>query len=746
MAIPRGRLLSVSALCVLLALALACLCAGAGTASAADTKPYIVVFEKSSAAGARAATSDIASDEHFKTSQRYDDAVHGFAARLDKHDLEAVRDDPRVAKVVVDKPVTATAVVGLASGDNAPLGVRRVGAATASTAREASTANVAVIDTGVDLTHPDLNAAAGVNCVGGGSPNDDNGHGTHVAGIIGAKNQGSGAVGVAPGTRIYAVKVLNASGSGYTSQIICGIDWVTATRTDGNASNDIAVANMSLGGSSSFNDNCGRTVGDPEHIAICNSIAAGVTYVVAAGNSTRDESTFAPANYPEVLTVTAVSDSDGVAGGAGGTLSCTSNADDTPASYSNFATRSTENVHTIAAPGTCIRSTYMNGQYATLSGTSMASPHVTGLVALCMGEAGAQGPCWGKTPAQVRSMMLAAAQTTAAEAPGNVFSGSPTRPITGRYYGEMASTRFPSAAGVAPAWTAAPVVTGTASTSGTLSATHGTWTGSGLTYAYQWVACTNTTTLASCSDIAGATGATYQPAMAVGGKYLRVRVIASNSDGAAAVRSLTTAAIAAPVAPVNTAAPSIAGYPQLTRTMTAKPGTWTGTATITYAYQWERCTTTAVASCSQISGATGTTYAPVTADLAKYIRVAVTATNARSSVLARSVPTAVVTNPAAPVVTAPVNTVLPSLAGMAVTTHTMTFKSGSWTGTSPSYTYQWLRCTTTIVGSCVNIAGSTGTSYLVTAGDTGKYLRIAITATNGAGTVTAKSNAVGPVT
>src|SRR4051794_27241730 len=160
-------------------LAAVCLCsalAPAAAASAADTKPYIVILEKSSAAGARAATSDIADDENFTPTQRYDDAVHGFAAKLDAHDVAAVRDDPRVAAVVPDRPVRMTATVPLVAGDNAPTGVRRVGAATATTAREASSANVAVIDTGMDLTHPDLNAAAGANCNGTGAPTDGNGH------------------------------------------------------------------------------------------------------------------------------------------------------------------------------------------------------------------------------------------------------------------------------------------------------------------------------------------------------------------------------------------------------------------------------------------------------------------------------------------------------------------------------------------------------------------------------------------
>ena len=135
-----------------------------------------------------------------------------------------------------------------AAGETAPTGVLRIGAASATQAHQASTAAVAVIDTGIDLAHPDLNAVSGKNCTT--SPQktalarDDNGHGTHVAGTIGAENDGGGVVGVAPGTRIYAVKVLNASGQGTWSQVVCGIDWVTQKARTLN----IKVANMSLAG------------------------------------------------------------------------------------------------------------------------------------------------------------------------------------------------------------------------------------------------------------------------------------------------------------------------------------------------------------------------------------------------------------------------------------------------------------------------------------------------------------------
>jgi subtilisin family serine protease len=105
--------------------------------------------------------------------------------------------------------------------------------------------NVAVIDTGIDLTHPDLQAVNGTNCVSPGAPaQDDNGHGTHLAGTIAARNNGSGVTGMVPGTTVYAVKVLNAAGSGRESQFICGVDWVTANA----ARLNIKVANVSLGG------------------------------------------------------------------------------------------------------------------------------------------------------------------------------------------------------------------------------------------------------------------------------------------------------------------------------------------------------------------------------------------------------------------------------------------------------------------------------------------------------------------
>ncbi|HSV99157.1 MAG TPA: S8 family serine peptidase [Sedimentisphaerales bacterium] len=237
---------------------------------------------------------------------------------------------------------------------------------------------IAIIDTGIDVDHPDLNVMDGVRFYNGGLSDfqydDDNGHGTHVAGIAAAK--GTTIVGVAPGATLYAVKVLSASGSGYMSDIIKGVDWVRLNAEE----LGIDVANMSLGGQ-------GYSLALHTAMKNCSS----VVFAVAAGNNKIDiygrdgkyltNDDFIPAAYggefAHVYTISALADSDGQPGGLGPATSY--GKDDSFASFSNF---SRAGAIEYILPGVSIRSTYPGGGLATMSGTSMASPHFAGLLAL----------------------------------------------------------------------------------------------------------------------------------------------------------------------------------------------------------------------------------------------------------------------------------------------------------------------------------------------------------------------------
>ncbi len=348
---------------------------------------FIVVF-KDNVKNPRDVANEIALTHGLSVDYVYTTAIKGFSATIPQARLDKVRSDSRVQFISEDE-VVETFV------QTTPTGVNRVSAPVNS--NKGVGVGVAVIDTGIDLTHPDLqaNIVANYSCVRGKKTgDDDNGHGSHVAGTIAALDNGIGVVGVASQAKLIAVKVLNSQGSGTWSSVICGIDWVTANTTTYN----IKVANMSLGGGGSSDNNCGNSNGDALHKAICKSTQAGVAYVVAAGNNGVNANGFVPAAYNDtVITVSALADSDGQSGGLGTATSY--GVDDTFASFSNYGS-----VIDLGAPGVAIYSTWEGGGYNTISGTSMATPHVAGSAALYIKS----HP--GSTWSQVRDGLITAAE------------------------------------------------------------------------------------------------------------------------------------------------------------------------------------------------------------------------------------------------------------------------------------------------------------------------------------------------
>jgi subtilisin family serine protease len=368
-------------------------------------------------------------------------ALRGFAARLSESQVNTLRVDPRVNNVVADRKVTIAAKPGTGGGGTGgevtPTGIKRIDAENVT----GSNAVVAIIDTGIDLDHPDLNvskecwfSAYGLNYA---DADDGHGHGTHVAGTVGAKAGNSkGVRGVAPGATLCPVKVLDSSGSGAWSGIIDGINYVTQKRLDFDnkipGGFNIKVANMSLGGCAVVEfiwclaepppgiDTCGVVSGiveDPLHEAICNSTKAGVVYSVAAGNDGADALYFVPAAYPEVITVSAIADYNGMGGGrAKAPRGCNYGPDDSLASFSNYGA-----TVDIAAPGACILSTYKGGGTKTLSGTSMAAPHVTGAIALISDDLPALSD--NPDPREVRDAAMDALSTKLQSDPSCGFSG-----------------------------------------------------------------------------------------------------------------------------------------------------------------------------------------------------------------------------------------------------------------------------------------------------------------------------------
>ncbi len=343
---------------------------------------YIVTLRESAADAGSTAGKALAAEYGAKIRKTYSAALNGYSVQLSEAQARKFAADPAVVSVVQNRVFTATATQpnppswGLDRIDQRALPANR-SYTYPDTAGEGVTAYI--IDTGVRITHSDFGGRAsyGYDAIDNdNTAQDGNGHGTHVAGTVAGT-----AHGVAKKARIVGVRVLDNSGSGTTEQVVAGIDWVTRNAVKP------AVANLSLGGG----------VDPALDTAVRNSIASGVTYAIAAGNDGANASNYSPARVTEAITV-------------GSTTST-----DARSSFSNYGT-----VLDIFAPGSSITSSWNTGDAATntISGTSMATPHVAGAAALYLAANRTA------TPAQVSTALTTAATSGVVGSPG---TGSPNR-------------------------------------------------------------------------------------------------------------------------------------------------------------------------------------------------------------------------------------------------------------------------------------------------------------------------------
>ncbi|MDA0171325.1 S8 family peptidase [Solirubrobacter taibaiensis] len=345
---------------------------------------YIVVLDDDVAKSKASKVINTLTDEHdADLNYRYTSSVQGFAAEMTREEALELSEDPTVAYVEQDRTVKAlgtqapTPSWGLDRLDQRDLPLNN----SFTYPNTGAGVTAYIIDTGIRTSHSDFGGRAswGVNTTGDGNNTDCNGHGTHVAGTVGGSQYG-----VAKGVKLIAVKVLTCSGSGSYSGVMAGVDWVTNHHPAGQP----AVANMSLGG---------YGANTSVENAVRNSIADGVTYAIASGNSNDNACNYTPARVDEAITVNST------------------NSGDARSYFSNWGTCTD-----IFAPGESITSAWHTSDTATntISGTSMAAPHVAGAAALVLG-ASPQA-----TPQAVRDRLVADATQNKV---GNPGTGSPNR-------------------------------------------------------------------------------------------------------------------------------------------------------------------------------------------------------------------------------------------------------------------------------------------------------------------------------
>ncbi len=448
---------------------------------------YIVVF-KEDVTDVAGETDKLAKQIGGKANYIYQHALKGFAIKVPEAAIRGLLNNPRIAYIEEDQVMRISV-----TQDNATWGIDRIDQASLPLDTKynynytGSGIDVYVIDTGIKFDHTEFGGRAvfGYDAFGG-TGTDGNGHGTHVAGTVGGTIYG-----VAKAVKLYAVRVLDNSGNGTTTGVIAGVDWVTGHHTTNNA-----VANMSLGGGAS------TTLDD----AVKRSIADGITYAIAAGNSYANACNYSPARVPEAITVAATTSTDAFA-----------------TSYSNYGS-----CVDILAPGSSIKSAWHTSTTATntISGTSMASPHVAGVAALYLH----QYP--GSTPATVASAIVNNATLNKIT---SVPTGTPNKLLYSLF-------------GVTPTPPSAPTLSSPAngatgvSTSPTLS-----WNASSGATSYRLQVSTSSAFSTTVFDQSGITSTSQAVTGLANGTLYYWRVNASNTAGTSAwssVWSFTTTSTA----------------------------------------------------------------------------------------------------------------------------------------------------------------------------------------------------------
>jgi subtilisin family serine protease len=338
---------------------------------------YIIIFQPGTKNPKKLAQ-DLTEENDGKLKYTYEHAIKGFAANLNENKIDGLRRNPNVLSIEKDSTVVAETTQSSATWGLDRIDQRSLPRDNSYTYTfDGSGIHAYIIDTGIRLTHQEFTGRMGNGydaVTSGGSASDCHGHGTHVAGTVAGTTYG-----VAKRATVHPVRVLNCSGSGTTSGVIAGIDWVRANATKP------AVVNMSLGGGAS----------SALDTAVRNAIASGITFSIAAGNDNANACNYSPARVAEAITVGSTTSSD------------------SRSSFSNYGT-----CLDLFAPGSSITSAWTSSDTSTntISGTSMAAPHTAGVAALILDESPSS------SPAQVRDKMIAAVTTGKIVSVG---SGSP---------------------------------------------------------------------------------------------------------------------------------------------------------------------------------------------------------------------------------------------------------------------------------------------------------------------------------